>query len=177
MINNCYCFVGCNGEVDVFQDLVIWIVVKIDCVEVDLQWFGGKVVGIWGVGNFVVFLEQFEYVFDVGECLVDFLIDNVQEIEWCVKLDQEGIDQYQVVDGYLVSYYVVGCLLYYCCDVEGDDCLLVEIKEGEGGLVVCCGIFLFEYLFVVVMGFLGFVVEIFDGFVVEQVVYCMGIGC
>lgn len=145
--------------------------------------FKGEFQGLVGEGNcarrvfyFLAFVKQGEHAFDVGEGLTNFPVYDAEEVEGHVELHEEGVDEYQVSQGHAAFVYAQGGLPHHEGDAGGDDGLLAQIEEGEADLAVCGSVGPLLQVFVVASGFVGFVVEVFDGFVVDEAVYGAGIG-
>lgn len=83
-------------------------IVKGDCVGGCLQWSC-----IRCVLDFYMLLFEGEQLFNIGQCLMNFMVKYIEEVQWNVELDEEGIDQYDIVNSYLVICYVECGLLYY----------------------------------------------------------------
>ena len=167
MANDRHRFAGGDGEIDLLENLPIRLVAEIHRLKLNIQRPARHVARVRCIGDFPVLLQQLEHALDVGQRLTDFAIDNAEKVEWRVKLDQEGVDQHEVADGHFTSDDTAGRPPHHGGDAEGDDCLLAEVEEGEGGLAPGRRIFPLEHLLVVTAAFPGFVIEVFDGFVVE----------
>ena len=126
----------------------------------------GLGVGLFGDGH--VDLLQVEEGFHVEKRLAQFAVDGTEEVERYGKLEDELVDQNQVADGQLAGGHAVGAHVHHYCQGGGEDDVLARVEEGKRGGDLDAVLLVLGQGLVVAADLVGFVVEVLDGFVVDE---------
>ena len=151
------------------QDVALLFVGKVHVLEPHL----GRAIQLQGlragrIGNFALLVEQGEHLVQIGQALLDLSIQHTQEVQRDVQLDHEGIDHDKVAQRHVPLDHPGGRTPQNGHQRRADDELLTRIEHGERGLAFQAGLAQTFQCLVVAAGFKRLVVEVLDGFVVQQ---------
>nr|GEU28155.1 hypothetical protein [Tanacetum cinerariifolium] len=167
---------GRDGEVDIEQDLPLGVVAEIDVVEAHFRALGHQGLGILGVGDLAVLVQQREQLFHVGQALLDLAVDHAQEVQGDIQLDHEGVHQHQVAQRHGAGDHAHGGAPQDQRDGRGDDQRLPRVQYRQRRLRLHRRRFVMLQAFVVALRFVVLVAEVLDGLIVDQRVDGAGIG-
>ncbi|EXI74115.1 MAG: hypothetical protein AW07_02253 [Candidatus Accumulibacter sp. SK-11] len=168
---------GRKREIDSVQNLAVGIIGEIHGGKADRHSPGGEVDGIGGIGDFPIHCQQVEHALDVGECLPDLPVDDAEEVQRHVELDEKGVDQDEITDRHAAVDDPAGSPPHHRRHPECDDPLLPKVQPRERDLATRRSVFPELHLLIVTPRFVVFVVEVLDGFVVQQAVDRSRVGC
>ena len=162
-------FASWNLEADVVQDGTCHIVGKTHIVKLHRAGCAHIQRGSAGhIRNLALTLHQREHLFQVRQALLDFTVNHTQEIERDIELDHEGVDHHQVAQRHTAIHHTLRGAPQHRHQRSGNDELLSGVEQAQRGLALHGGTAVFLQVLVVSFGFEFFVVEVFDGFVVQQ---------
>ena len=157
-------------EIDVEQDLAARIVAEIDVLEAHSDEAGLERAGTVGVGHLAMRMHQPEHALDVGQRLADLAIQDAEEIQRDVELKQERVDHDDVSETHLATRHAVRGLPHHQRHGDRDDQRLTGVEGRQRGLVADLGGDPLAQLLVVSLRLEVLVVEVLDGFEVDQAV-------
>ena len=120
------------------------------------------------IGDLALFFHQVEHLVQVGQALLDLTVDHAQKAQRNVKLDHEGVDHHQVAQRHAAVDHALGGTPEHGHQTDRDDQLLAGVEQAQGALALDGGAPVALEVFVVTPCFKGLVVEVLDGFVVQQ---------
>ena len=166
---------GRNLEIHVEQDLPLGFIAEIHMIETHGRAPRDERFGFRRIGDFAVFVQQGKQAFHVGQALLDFAVNDAEEIEGDVQLDHEGVHQHQVAQGHAAVDHAHRGAPQDQGDGRGDDQGLARIEQGQGSLRFHGRRFIALQAFVVALRLVILVAEIFHGFIVDQRIDGLGI--
>ena len=120
------------------------------------------------VGNLSLALHQREHFLQVGQALLDLAVQHAQETQRYVQLNHEGVDHDQVAQRHAPVHHALGRPPQHGHQADGDDQLLPRVEQAQRGLALDRGTAVALQVFVIAPSLKLFIVEVLDGFVVEQ---------
>ena len=178
--DHCHGFTRRNVKTDVVQDRARWLVGEVDLLEAHAGVarrgieHGRALIhqrqrpGTGQVGNLAFALHQGEHFLQVGQALLDLAVQHTQKPKRNVKLDHEGVDHHQVTQRHAAIDHALGGAPEHGHQASGNDELLAGVEHTQGGLAFQRRLAVTLQVLVVTFGLEFFVVEILDGFVVQQ---------
>ena len=100
--------------------------------------------------------------------MLDLTVDHAQKAQRNVELDHEGVDHHQVAQRHAAVDHALGGTPEHGHQTDRDDQLLAGVEQAQGALALDGGASVALQVLVVTPGFKGLVVEVLDGFVVQQ---------
>ena len=166
-----------NFETDVVQDGARRVVGKGHAVKLHRRRLGPLQIGrLRPVGHLALFFQQGEHAVQIGQALFDFTVQHAQKIQGNVELDHEGVDHHQVTQGHAPVHHPLGGPPQHGHQGAGNDELLSRVQQAQRGLRLEPCAAQTVQAFVVAAGLKGLVVEVLDGFIVQQRVNRAGVG-
>src|SRR5690554_2046683 len=167
---------GGYGEVNILQDRTVRAVGEVDVFEAYFAVIHSQGFGIRRIldGGFIP--KQFEQALHVYQGLADFPVDETQGVQGDEQLDQVGVYHGEVAQGDLATGHFAHRHGHDDNQCHADDQRLTGVQGGQGQTVFQPGLFPVVQVLVVEFGFVAFVVEVFDGFIVQQAVDGPGVG-
>ncbi|MNL42856.1 hypothetical protein D3C87_1653390 [compost metagenome] len=92
---------------------------------------GHKRLRIRPVGNLGLDLEKFEHLFDVGQSLANFTIDETDEVQRYRKLQQKRVDEHEIADGLLAALHGHRRHHHHDSGADAEDHALAEVQPAE----------------------------------------------
>ena len=161
---------GWDAEIDIEQDLPPGLVAKADMLEAYRARSGPQFAGIGGILNLAILLQQMKHALDVGQRLPNLAVEHPKMVKGHVKLNQEGIDQYDVTDRHAAVRDSYGGLPHHQRDAAGNDQRLAEVEIGERYHGTDLDRFPLPHMLVVALQLPALVIEILDRLIVDQTV-------
>ena len=127
------------------------------------------------IRHFALFFHEHKHFVQIGQALLDLAVQHTQKIERDVELNHEGVDHHQVAQRHAAIDHALRGTPEHGHQAGGDDELLAGVEQGEGGLALEPGAAQLPEALVVALGLVGFVVEVFDGLVIEQRIDRLGV--
>lgn len=166
-------FAGWDGQGEILENGTVRAVAECHIFEADFTATFREVEGR-GVGDFfdgdILFL-QVEEGFHVKETLAEFAVDAAEEVEGNGELEDELIDHDEVADGEAPRGDSLGGHVHHSGEGSGEDEVLTGIEICERGGNFDAGSLVVLQRRVVAVGFVRLIVEILDGFVVDERVH------
>ena len=122
----------------------------------------------WGIGHLLLPVHQGKHLVQVGEVLFDFAVNHAQKIQRNVNLQHEGVHHHQVAQRHASLGHALGGQPQHGHQRHGNDELLPGIEQRQRAAAFELRQAQALQAFVVAACFKTFVVEVFDGFVVQQ---------
>ena len=133
-----------------------------------------------GSGRLVVdlalFFQQAKHAVQVGQALLDFAVNHAQKIQRDIELDHEGIDHHQVAQSHAPFHHALCGAPQHGDQGHRNDQLLPGVEQAQAGLCFQAGAAQLIEAAVVAFGLKTLVVEILDGFVIQQRIHRFGVG-
>lgn len=101
--------------------------------EGDRAGTGRKRLRIRPVGNFGLYFQKIEHLFDIGQALADFAVDEAYEIERHGKLQQQRIDEHEIADGLLATLHGQRRHHHHDRGADAENHALAEVQPAERG--------------------------------------------
>ena len=112
--------------------------------------------------------QQAEHAVHVGQALLDLAVDHAEKIERNIQLDHEGIDQHQITKRHGAGNHAGSGAPDHQTDRHRDDGRLAGIQQRQRGLGLDRRILPALQAFIITTRFEFLVVEVLDGFIIEQ---------
>ena len=121
-------------------------------------------------------VHQGEHLVQIDQVLLDFAVDHAQKIERDVNLNHEGIHHDQIAQAQTPIHHPLRGPPQHGHQPDGNDQLLPAVEQRQAGAAFELGAAQLLQAGVVALGLKGFVVEVFDRFVIEQGIDRLGVG-
>ena len=100
--------------------------------------------------------------------MLDLAVNHTQKAQWDVELDHEGVHHHQVTQSHAAVHHALGGAPQHGDQSGGDDELLPGVEHTQSRLAFDRGAAIALQVLVVALGFERLVVEVFDGFKIQQ---------
>ena len=171
---------GGHGEIDALEDFAFRLVAEMHVLEGDGAWrivgqFRCKLDRIRRVLHLFVDGEQTEHLLHVHDALLDGVVGEPEEVQGLVELDEVGVGEHELADAHLARHHAARGEQHDGGETAGDDRRLAQVQHVQRDLAFYRGAFVGGERFVEAVRLVPFVAEIFDRFVVQQTVDCLGL--